>query len=162
MGNIQFVVCCLYVMVSLGQTSNELWTLDYEKIFLQKVQFLLIAFNGDILFELPPIHSNVHNPSQMQGMDKKYNGHAWWKLVTTNIKNSFGLKFKKACYLRHLSCVQDDYENFVHSTTHNETLWCGECIHIPILGQMTIILSFSLLGCKFCHFFPLCVTNYSK
>jgi len=35
-------------------------------------------------------------PSQMQGVDKKYNGHAWCKLVTTNIKNLFGFNFKKA------------------------------------------------------------------
>ncbi len=40
------------------------------------------------------------------------------------------------------------------STTRNETFWCGECTHIPILGQMTMILSSSLLGCKSFHFPP--------
>jgi hypothetical protein len=40
--------------------------------------------------------------SQMQGIDRKYNGHVWWKLVTTNIKNSIGLNFKKARCLGHL------------------------------------------------------------
>jgi len=34
-------------------------------------------------------------------------------------------------------------------------------IHIPILGQMTMIPSSSSLGCKFCHSFPFCVANYS-
>jgi hypothetical protein len=48
----------------------------FDNILLQKVQFLLIVFYGDVLFELLPIHLNVHNLSQMQGMDKKYNGHA--------------------------------------------------------------------------------------
>jgi hypothetical protein len=33
------------------------------------------CFWWDVLFELIFIHSNVHNPSQMQGMDRKYNGH---------------------------------------------------------------------------------------
>ncbi len=83
MGNIESIVSCLCTMVLLGQTSNELWTLDYDNILLQKVQFLLITFDGDILFELSPIHSNVHNPSRM---DKKYNGHAWCRLVIINIK----------------------------------------------------------------------------
>jgi hypothetical protein len=92
-------------MVLQGQTYNELRTLDYDKILLQKVQFLLITFDGDVLFELPPIYLNVHNPSQMQGMDKKYNGHAWNKLVTTNIKNLFGLSFRVAHCLGHLWCV---------------------------------------------------------
>jgi hypothetical protein len=62
-------------MVLLVQTSNELQTLDYDKIPLQKVQFLLIAFDGNILFELPLILSTTHNPSQMLGMDKKNDGH---------------------------------------------------------------------------------------
>jgi hypothetical protein len=89
-------------MVLLGQILDELQTLDYDKIPLRKIQFLLIAFNGDILFKLLPIHLNAHNPSQMQGMDRKYNGHVWCKLVTTNIKNSFGLSFRKVCCLGHL------------------------------------------------------------
>jgi hypothetical protein len=27
----------------------------------------------------------------MQGMDKKYDGHAWCKVITTNIKKKLGL-----------------------------------------------------------------------
>ncbi len=50
MGSIQFVVSCLHAMVLPGQTSNKLRTLDYDKNPLQKVQFLPIAFYGDILF----------------------------------------------------------------------------------------------------------------
>ncbi len=93
-------------------------------------------------------------------MDRKYNGRAWNKLVTTNIKNSFGLSFKKAHWLGHLQCVQDDCENFLCSTIHNETLWCGECTHIPILGRMIMIPSSSLLGCEFCHSPPIFVIDY--
>jgi hypothetical protein len=88
-------------MVLLGQTSNESWTLDYDKVPLQKVQFLSIVFYGDVLFELLPILLTTHNPSQLQGIDRKYDGHAWSKLVITNIKNSFGLNFKKAHCLGH-------------------------------------------------------------
>jgi hypothetical protein len=145
-------------MVLQGQTSNKLWTLDYDKIPLLKVQFLPITFNGDVLFEFPPIHLNACNPSQMQSMHKEYNGHAWCKFITTNIKNSFGLSFRKVCCLDHLRCVQDDCENFVHFATHNETLWCYECAHNPIFGQM-IMISSSLLGCKFCHSPPFFVAD---
>jgi hypothetical protein len=95
----------------------------------------------------------------MQGMDKKYDGHAWSKLVTTNIKKLFRFSFRKARYLGLLRCVQDDCENFLRFATHNETFWCGECVHIAILGQMTMIPSSSSFGCKFCHSFPFCVTN---
>jgi hypothetical protein len=62
-GSIQSIVFCLCMMVLLGQPSNELRPLDYDNILLRKVQFLLISFNGDILFESPLIHLNVQNPS---------------------------------------------------------------------------------------------------
>jgi hypothetical protein len=70
----------------------------------------------------------------MQGMDRKYHGHAWCKVITTNIKNSSGLSFKKACYLGHLHCVQDDCENFVDPSFRNEIFWCGDYFHILIVG----------------------------
>jgi hypothetical protein len=73
------------------------------------------------LFELPLMFLTIHNPSQMQGMDRMYDDHAWCKMVTTNIKNSFGFSFKKVHCLGQLWCVQDDCENFVHYAFHNET-----------------------------------------
>jgi hypothetical protein len=89
----------------LRQTLNELQNLDYDNIPLQKVQFLSITFDGDVLFELLSMLSTIHNPSKMQGKNKKYDGHAWCKLVTTNIKNPFRFSFRKACCLGHLWCV---------------------------------------------------------
>jgi hypothetical protein len=68
-------------------TSNELQNLDYDKIPFQKVQFLPTTFDGDVLFELPLIIPPPHMPLQMQGMDRKYDGHVWNKVITTNIKN---------------------------------------------------------------------------
>ncbi len=98
----------------------------------------------------------------MQGMDRKYNGHAWCKVITSNIKNNFGFNFWKARCLGHLHCVQDDCEHFVRSTSHNETFWCSECTHIPIVCQMTMFPSASPPECKFCHVLPLCVANCSE
>jgi len=46
------MVSYLRLMALLGQSSNKLWNLDYDKILVQKVQFLLIYFDGDVLFEL--------------------------------------------------------------------------------------------------------------
>jgi hypothetical protein len=97
----------------------------------------------------------------MQGMDRKYDVCAWCKLVTTNIENSFGFSFKKAHCLGHLRYVQDDCENFVLFAIQNKTFWCGECTHILILGQMTMIMSSSSFGCKKIHSPPFCVVNCS-
>jgi hypothetical protein len=105
MGSIQSIVSCLCVMVLPRQTLNKLQNLDYDNILLQKVEFLPITFDGDVLFELSLKLLTIHNPSQMQAIDKKHDGHVWCKLVTTNINNSFGLNFRKVHRLGHLWCV---------------------------------------------------------
>ncbi len=56
--------------------------------------------------------------------------------------------------------MQDDCKNFMCSAIHNETFWCGECAHVPALGQMTIMFFILSLGCKLCHSPPLCVIDY--
>ncbi len=55
--------------------------------------------------------------------------------------------------------MKDDCENFLRSASRNETFWCGECAHIPVLGQMIMIPSSSSLGCKVFHSPPFCVAN---
>ncbi len=62
----------------------------------------------------------TNKPLQMQGMDRKYDGHPWCKVITTNIKNNFGLSFQKAHCLGHLRCLHNDYENFMHIGSRNE------------------------------------------
>jgi len=52
-----------------------------------------MLFNGDVLFELPPIINFDNHFGQMQGIDKKHDGHAWCKVKTINIKNDFNYNF---------------------------------------------------------------------
>jgi len=55
----------------------ELKSLDYGAITIEFMNCLPIKINGDILFALPPIcHPLVHS-RQLQGMDKKFDGHVW-------------------------------------------------------------------------------------
>ncbi len=118
------------------RSSNKLQNLDYDKIPIQKIQFSLTVFYGDVLFELLSLLPNFHGFSKMQGMDRKKDGHAQCKVITTNIKNNFGLNFKKTCCLGHLCCVQDDCEIFVRFAFHNGTFRCSENIHILVVGQL--------------------------
>ncbi len=55
--------------------SSKLKSLNYGTITIEFVNCFPTKFNGDILFELPLGHF-----TQLQGMDKKYNGHVWYKL----------------------------------------------------------------------------------
>ncbi len=77
-------------MLIMRHMFNKLCNLDYDKIIILVISFLPTTFNGDILFELPPLSPSNPSSLHMQGMDRKYDGHAWSKVITTNIKNSFG------------------------------------------------------------------------
>ncbi len=82
-------------------------------------------------------------------------------VITTNIKNNFGLNFRKIRNLSQLHFVHDDCEKFVHSYTHNELFWCSECVYIPIVGLMELTTSIPSFECRFCHDPPLRVINYN-
>jgi hypothetical protein len=53
--------------------------LDYGAIKIESMNCLPTKFNGDILFELLVHHALGHS-NQLQGMVRKYDGHAWCKL----------------------------------------------------------------------------------
>jgi hypothetical protein len=91
-------------MFLTSYASFKLKSLDYYAITIEFVNYLPTKSNGDILFELPPMHHPLGHSKQLQGMDRKYDGHAWCKLQINNIKNAFGLGFKTTKCLRHLCC----------------------------------------------------------
>jgi hypothetical protein len=72
------------------------------------MNYLPSKFNGDILFELPPIQHPLGQFEKLQGMDRKFNVHVWCKLQTSNTKNSLGQAFKMTKCLGHL-CYQNDF-----------------------------------------------------
>jgi hypothetical protein len=43
-----------------------------------RVDFLPLVFNGDVVFELPPVGSSIEDSQAklMAGMDKRHDGHA--------------------------------------------------------------------------------------
>jgi hypothetical protein len=53
--NVQLVVDCLHTMSLTQHTFNKFWNLDYDEIIIQNAFFLVMTFNGDILFKLPPM-----------------------------------------------------------------------------------------------------------
>jgi hypothetical protein len=56
---------------------NVFRSIDYDIFDIQRVQFLPLTFNGDVLFELPLFGNSTLNSHAklMQGMDKRHDGH---------------------------------------------------------------------------------------
>jgi hypothetical protein len=81
--------------------SSKLKSLNYGTITIEFVNCFPTKFNGDSLFELLHVRHPLGHSAQLQGMDRKYNGHAWYTLQTSNINNAFGLGFKMTKCLGH-------------------------------------------------------------
>lgn len=71
-------------------------------ILIVPMTFLFQEFDGNILFELPPLSINF--TMIMQGMDRKHNGRPWCVMKISNIKNDYALTFTQATYAGHLHC----------------------------------------------------------
>jgi hypothetical protein len=97
---------CLSVLDSLKRIQaskgvrNVFKTLDFDTLDIQRVKFLPPTFNGDVLFELPLVDT-LGPFHMMHGMDKRHYGHAWTKIVTSNIKSDMNLTFRTSTYIGH-------------------------------------------------------------
>jgi hypothetical protein len=109
---------------------NAFKSLDYDTLDIRKVEFLPPTFDGDVLFELPLVDTSaLHSRSKsMQGMDKRHDGHAWTKTVTSHIKNDMKLMFHTSTCAGHLRSGNQDYEytTRIHCISLvNELEWDG-------------------------------------
>jgi hypothetical protein len=133
---------------------NVFKTLDFDTLDIQRVKFLPPTFNGDVLFELPPVDTSgpFH---MMHGMDKRHDGNAWIKSDTSNIKSDMSLTFRTSTCIGHLRCENQDceYTSRIHHTSPiNEREWDGFTMAIIPVGQPAP--TGSTLVCKICKFPP--------
>jgi len=98
------VMDCFKVMYFAPYATLELKELNYNTLWIKNVPSIISAFDIDVLFEFPFIDNSHGHFGYMQGMDKKYSGHSWWKVKMININNDFNLVFHKIRCLDHLQC----------------------------------------------------------
>ena len=154
------VVESLKKLAARKRSKNVLSRIDYNTIQIQQVEFLPPHYNGDIIFEFPPVgfHGKQTAAKQLRGMDKRYDGHAWSRTITSNIMNDFHLTFRTSSCLGHLRCdnVACDFLSRVHRTTSvNETDWDGICDKPFPVGTNPPLDS--TLVCSICKVPPTCI-----
>ena len=130
----------LRALRALKGSQNALSRLDYDRIPSYAVQTLPPKFNGDVIFELPPVsmsHMSTYAKG-MSGMDKCHNEHVWLKTLTTNITNSQGFTFKTSSCLGHLRCTNSSC-NFLRRSHRveavNEMEWEGVSPSVMDVGD---------------------------
>ena len=130
----------LRALWALKGSRNALSRMDYDTIPAYALQTLPPKFNGDVIFELPPVsmsHMSTYAKG-MSGMDKRHDGHVWSKTMTTNITNSQGLTFKTSSCLGHLHCTNSSC-NFLRQSHRVEAVnkmeWEGVLSSIMDVGN---------------------------
>jgi hypothetical protein len=91
---------------------NALKKLDYDIVKLQRVDYLSLIFNGDVVFEFLQFRSSIRNfqAKLMVGMDKQHDGHTWTKTITSHIKNDMDLMLCTSSCACHLWCDNQNCE----------------------------------------------------
>lgn len=158
------IIDCLKTLSAMKGSKSVLSKIDYNSIPVQRVQYLPPTFDGDALFEFPPIgaSSSQSQAKLLHGMDRRYDGHAWTRTITSNIKNNMGLTFRSSACLGHLRCmnVECDYITRVHRTsTANEVQWDGISAFTFDVGSDPP--KGSTVVCKICKIPPLCLATCS-
>jgi hypothetical protein len=143
---------------------NAFRSLDYNTLDIQRVQFLPPTFDGDVLIELPSVDMSAlqSHAKLMHGMDKRHDGHAWTKTITSHIKNDMNLTFRTSTYIGHLRCKNHDceYTSRSHcSSPVNEMEWDGFTLTIFLVGQLAP--AGSSLVCKIGKILPICIATYA-
>ena len=137
---------------------SEILSIDFGNIEHVEVKYLPASYDGDKIFELPPLLENIPTTfsGDMDGMEKQYDDHTWCKTMTTNVKNDYGLKFWKSACTGHLQCPNGNCDYIDRNLGKvNSTEWAGLTLNqIPVGGEH---LPNSTLVCKVCHTPPVCV-----
>ena len=151
------IMDCLLRLASMHRSRNELSTMDLSTMKHEMVPFLPPVFDRDVIFELPPYgpSSSTFGAKNLEGMDKRYDGHPWCKLVTTNIHNSDNLKFRKSYYAGHLVCENANCEYLKRTSKKNEIEWSGYTV-IPFTASGCPPKQ-STLVCMVCKMPPTCL-----
>lgn len=137
---------------------SELSRIDFDSIDHEQVKYLPPTYDGEKIFELPPLPEGI--PTQfggsMDGMSKQYDGHTWCKTITTNIKNEFGLTYRRSSCTGHLECPNQSCDYICRNNGKvNCTEWSGVAlIPFSIGGGPS---EKSTLACKVCQTPPICL-----
>ena len=119
----------IHSLMRLGarkRSKSVLSRINFDAIRLQQVDYLPPRYDGDVIFEFPPVgdHGQITKAKQLQGMDRRYDGHAWYRTITSNIQNDLKLLFCTSSCLGHLRCDNPacDYLQRDHKSSKvNET-----------------------------------------
>ena len=141
---------------------SELKNVDLASFSHQKVNYLPTRYNGDIVFELPPL-PNVKGggAAMLEGMDRRRDGHAWTETATMNITDPNGqLSFRYVKCLGHLRCLNILCFHLERCGEYNEKYWKGSSPDVLIPSLISEVSRKCTVLCWICKSIPTCLKLY--
>jgi hypothetical protein len=149
-------------LVAIGNQPNArcmLKIVDLASYPHHTVKYLPRQYNGDAIFEFPAIVAPKDGAvGRLDGMDRKFDGHAWTETQTTNLSSSkLDLSFKYVKYMGHLRCMNEECVHFLRSGKHNDLYWDGTSSEVLVAGPDPSVPSKCTLVCQYCKTLPTCL-----
>jgi hypothetical protein len=159
------IVDCIKKLAARKGSKSILSRVDFSTVRIFAVNCLPPSFDGTAVYVLPAssTSSSRSQAKLLEGMDKRHDGHAWTRTVTTHILNEMGLSFRMSSCLGHLICSNDqcNYRSRVHRPTpSNETEWDGTS-YVPFDVDSSPPMK-STVVCKVCKTPPSCLNVCSS
>ena len=138
---------------------SDLKNVDLATFPYQKLNYLPSNFNGNAVFQLPPLPCiKGGDAAMLKGMDRRHDGHAWTETATTNISDPNGqLSFSYVKCLGHLRCSNDSCPHLERCGEINKKYWEGSTPEVLIPGQATDTPRRCTLLCRICKSTPVCL-----
>jgi hypothetical protein len=149
-------------LVAIGNQPNircMLKIVDLAAYPHHTVKYLPRQYNGDAIFELPAILAPKDGAAgRLDGMDLKFDGHAWIETQTTNFSGSKSdLSFKYVKCMGHLRCMNEECAHFMRSGKHNDLYWDASSLKVLVPGPDPSVPSKCTLVCWYCKTLPTCL-----
>ena len=138
---------------------SHLRSADLSSFKHEVVPHLPVEFNGNVVFELSPLSVvKEGGVARLDGMDRKFDGHAWIKTTTTNIVDpSQLLSFKYVKCMGHLRCYNPKCRHILEVGENNDLYWARSSPEVLTPGKSTRPSQRCKLVCKLCKTTPSCL-----
>ena len=135
---------------------SELKSADLASFPFNKLKYLPLEYNGNVVFELP--RSSIvkgGGAAMLDGMDRQHDGHAWIETTTTNLSDPDGqLSFKYVKCLSHLRSGKLFCPHLERIRDYNEKYWEGSTPEVLVPGSIMEVPQKCTLVCDFCKVTP--------
>ena len=152
----------MLLLLRMGRNKSSrsvLKTSDLSAFKHEVVKYLPVEYNGDCIFELPPVAIVKEGGlSRLDGMDRKRDSHVWTEMATTNISDPSGiLTFQYVKCMGHLRCLNPDCRCVSETGDCNELYWSGSSPDVLTPGSSLEGVGKCKLVYKYCKVTPSCL-----